>query len=79
MSFDEILHELSQFQLKNSNNEIRSINYKNVKRKIFFNFLSIRIANENNEKNKFVENAYQCQSVLFFDFHVSKIVDMTEE
>ena len=58
MSFDEIFHEFFQFQLKISNNEIRSINCKNVKRKFVFNFFSIRIANENNEKNKFVENAY---------------------
>ena len=79
MSLDEIFHEFFQLQLKNSSNEIRSINCKNVKRNFFFNFFSIRVANENNEKNKFVENAYQCQNVLFFDFYVSKIVDVIEK
>ena len=79
MIFREIFHEFFQLQLKNSSDEIRSIDCKNVNEQIFFNFFSIRIANESNEKNKFVENAYQCQNVLFFDFYVSKIVDVIEK
>ena len=79
MIFREIFHEFLQLQLKNSSDEVRSIDCRNVSEQIFFNFLSIRVADESNEKNKFVENAYQCESVLFFNFYVSRIVDVNEE
>ena len=72
MTFDKIAQKFFEFQLKHFNYQIETIDDINVWKKISFEFHSTWIANENDEKNEFIEFSNQNENVLLFDFHVSR-------
>ena len=39
----------------------------------------IKITRENNEEVRFFKLEYQCQSILSFNFHVSRLIDVIEK
>ena len=76
MTFDKIAKKFLEFQLKHFNHHIQTIDDINVWKNVSFELLLMWIANENDEKDKFIEFSNQNENVLFFDFHVSKKFNM---
>ena len=79
MSINEISKKLFQLQLKHSSNEIKSIFNRYFSKQVAFEFKSFEIACESYEKRRFFKSTYQDQSVLFFDFHITRIVCKTKK
>ena len=77
MTFDKIAQKLSEFQLKHSSHQVGAIDDINVWKKISFEFQSVWIAGESDEKDEFIELSNQSESVLLFGFHVSRGFRMT--
>ena len=77
MTFNKIAQKLFEFQLKHSNHQVETIDDINVWKKISFELQPVWIADENDEKDEFIEFSNQSESVLLFDLHVSKKSRMT--
>ena len=79
VSFNEILKQLFQFQLKYSSAQIRTILDKYFEKQIFNELKSIKITRECNKEIEFVVMTHHNQNVLFFDFHELRLFDVIEE
>ena len=72
MTFNKIAQKLSEFQLKHLSHQVETIHDINDFREISLEFFSVWIADENDKKDEFIELSNQSESVLLFDFHVSR-------
>ena len=65
--------------MKHSSSEVESIFNRYFSKQVAFEFKSFEIACESYEKRRFFKSTYQDQNVLFFDFHITKIVCKVEK
>ena len=79
MSLCKISNQLFKFQLKHSSTKIKAILNRYFKEQITSELRSIKITRKCNEKIKLFKLAYQCQSILLFNLHKSRRIDVIEE
>ena len=72
ITFNQISKQFLQFQLKQTNDQIRSIFNRYIRKKIFFEFKSIEIADEDKKERRLFKTFYQSESVLLSSLYVSR-------
>ena len=79
MSLCKISNQLFKLQLKHSSTKIKAILNKYFKKQVASELRSIKITRKCNEEIKLFELAYQCQSILLFNFYESRFIDVIEK